>query len=468
MFKKNIRSQIMVNFFIIILVIFIVFEIGMMYFVRYFYYSSVESILKTEIRLSADLFESYLNDNLSNIVLQDYDLFYRRTKAQVQLLDNTGFVLMDSIASPDLGQKLDTKDVLAVQQGKMERYIGEVPYSDSKVMSIAYPLRNNMEQIGIIRLTASLDRIEGIVKDISTRFFAFGAIVFAMTMLLSLIMARSIIKPLRSLTEVATQIAEGNFSVKARVDRSDEIGELAKTMNFMTESIVNKEQIKNDFISSISHELRTPLTSIKGWAITLQGEDIDDNQMMKDGLDIIEKESDRLSSMVEELLDFSRYVSGRITLHKEPINLVSLVKSILTQFKIRANNEKIDLILNFDHDPIMVLADKNRIKQVLINLLDNALKFTDEEGTGILNSMDSYDEVAFEVIDPGIGIDSQELQLVTERFYRGSSSRSHTGLGLSISEEIVQLHGGYIEILSTVGKGTHIKVVLPKGGFSRD
>ena len=167
----------------------------------------------------------------------------------------------------------------------------------------------------------------------------------------------------------------------------------------MTENIQKKEQIKNDFISSISHELRTPLTSIKGWAITLQSEDNRMNQLMSDGLDIIEKESDRLSGMVEELLDFSRFVSGRITLQKEPLNLVSLAKSLSTQFKIRANNEKIDLIVNYDRDPIMILADKNRIKQVLINFLDNALKFTESGGTVVINILDVGEEVTLEIID---------------------------------------------------------------------
>lgn len=466
--NKNIRTKIISNFFIVILITILVFELAVIHFVHYFYYSSMEGILTNEIKLSADLFEAYLNDDLNNIVLQDYDVFYKRTEAQVQLMDNTGIVLMDSIGSSDLGKKLESEDIISAQNGNMGKCIYKRNFNNINVMSLSAPLKSRGQQIGIIRLSVSLEKIDAVIQSIIIKLIIFGIAVSLLSLLLSSLMSLSIVKPLRKLTLIAHQIAEGNFHIKAKVDRSDEIGELARTINFMTENIQKKEQIKNDFISSISHELRTPLTSIKGWAITLQSEDYGMNQLMSDGLDIIEKESDRLSGMVEELLDFSRFVSGRITLQKEPLNLVSLAKSLSTQFKIRANNEKIDLIVNYDRDPIMILADKNRIKQVLINFLDNALKFTESGGTVVINILDVGEEVTLEVIDTGIGITQEEIELVTERFYKGSNSHSHTGLGLSISEEIVELHGGYMEIKSREGEGTSFKVILPKGGLFRE
>lgn len=448
---------------IILLLAVVVFEAAMIYFVRYFYYSSIESVLMSEVKLSMDLFESYFSDSLGSVVLQDYDMFYRRTDAQVQLLNNKGVVVMDSIASSELGQNIHTEDVSEALKGRTVRSVHTVPYGDGRVMSVTAPLRNKTQQIGFIRLSASLKDADEVITSLIRRFVVFGLLVLLFAYVLILIFTRSIVRPIRRLTTAARRIAQGNYSIKVDTDRRDELGTLARSINEMTENIVKKDQLKNDFISSISHELRTPLTSIKGWAITLKEEDFGENELISDGLDIIEKESDRLSQMVEELLDFSRFVSGRISLSKEMVDICELIRSIETQFMIRARNEKINLVVNIYEMPVYLYVDKNRIKQVIINFLDNALKFTLPGGTVFLNLEDHFDHVIFEVIDTGIGIKGDELQLVTERFYKGNNARSNTGLGLSISEEIILLHGGELEITSRENEGTTMRVYLPKG-----
>lgn len=440
-----------------------VFEAAMIYFVRYFYYSSIESVLKSEMKLSMDLFEAYFSDSLSSVVLQDYDMFYKRTDAQVQLLNNKGLVVMDSIASTELGKTIHTDDVSNALKGHAVRSVHDVPFSEERVMSVTAPLRNKTQQIGFIRLSASLKNADEVIDRLIRRFVVFGFIVLLFVYILILIFTRSFMRPIRRLTAVARRIAQGNYSIKVHMDRNDEIGMLAHSINDMTENIMKKDQLKNDFISSISHELRTPLTSIKGWAITLKEEDFGNNDLISDGLEIIEKESDRLSQMVEELLDFSRFVSGRISLSKEMVDVCDLIRSIQTQFMIRARNEKIDLALNIAETPVYLYVDKNRIKQVIINFLDNALKFTLPGGTVFLNLEDHFDHVIVEVIDTGVGIKGDELQLVTERFYKGNNARSHTGLGLSIAEEIILLHGGDLEITSRENEGTTMRVYLPKG-----
>ena len=229
----------------------------------------------------------------------------------------------------------------------------------------------------------------------------------------------------------------------------------------MAEELIKKEQIKNDFISSVSHELRTPLTSIKGWAATLKSEELGDNHIMRDGLDIIENESDRLTRMVEELLDFSRFVSGRIKLENEVFNLRETVEIIGKQLTPKALNSKIEFLINIDPDLNTMMGDENRIKQVLINLLDNAFKFTPEGGKVILNAYKDENTVVLEVKDNGIGILEEELPRITEKFYKGKNSKSHSGIGLSICDEIVKLHDGTMEIASIVNEGTLVRVKLP-------
>ena len=155
-------------------------------------------------------------------------------------------------------------------------------------------------------------------------FFLFGFFVLAMSICISILMSKKIISPIQKLTNVALKIADGRLNEKADENGDYEIAKLGMTMNLMSENLIKKEQLKKDFISSVSHELRTPLTVIKGWAFTLQSE-AKDNKLLKDGLVIIEKESDRLGNMVNELLDFSEISSGRMLMNKELLDLTELV-----------------------------------------------------------------------------------------------------------------------------------------------
>ncbi len=290
---------------------------------------------------------------------------------------------------------------------------------------------------------------------------AMGISVIIISGVVSVFLANSIVRPLKEVTRVAEKMAEGEYRIKSEVHLDDEIGRLSDTLNYMSEEIVKKEKLKNDFISSVSHELRTPLTSIKGWAITLKSEELGDNEIIKDGLDIIEKESDRLSLMVEDLLDFSRFVSGRISLEKENFSIVNTLNLIAKQLKPRANFVKINFNTNIQYDLDCILGDENRLKQVLINLLDNAFKFTPEDGYVNLNAYKSDDNIIIEVEDNGMGISIEDLPKIKEKFYKGKNSKSHSGLGLSISDEIIKMHGGNMEILSQLNKGTKVIVTLP-------
>ncbi|WP_425540196.1 sensor histidine kinase [Microaceticoccus formicicus] len=459
----SIKNTIVGNYLFLFIISIFIFEIFLMYSVRYYYYSTVEGILRSQAKYSAELYLSYLSDNtLEQSILEDRDQYYRQNVSQVQILDNAGRVLLDNLGTTSVGKIIDTDDVNMARGGKEGRSVHVPSYDDYNVMSYSSPLYNRTEQVGIIRLITSLRQIDNIILKRNYIFIIFGVVLTGAMIIVSFIIANSIVKPINELTQVASKLAEGKFNERADESSDDEIGKLASTMNFITDNINKKEQLKNDFISSISHELRTPLTSIKGWAVTLQDE-VEEDSLTREGLIIIEKESDRLKSMVEELLDFSRFTAGRIDLNKEIVNLTSLVKSINKQLMPRAKNSGINMILNYDHENTKAVVDKNRIRQVLINLLDNSLKFTENEGVVITNLFEKDDVVIIEVIDTGIGIDSEEIALITGKFYKGRDSNSHTGLGLSICEEIVKLHDGKMIIESKIGEGTKIAVSLPKG-----
>ena len=296
-------------------------------------------------------------------------------------------------------------------------------------------------------------------------FILLGVFSLIAWMLLLYYFADKLLKPINKLTSLASKLSDGQYNQKSNMEYSGEIGELAKTMDELSENIIKKEEIKTDFISSVSHELRTPLTSIKGWALTIQDNDIDP-ETRKEGIMIIEQEADRLSEMVEDLLDFSRYTSPSFNLTKTEFDIVPVVKNIVNQMSPRSKEKKISLIFDTNVDSAVIVGDNNRLKQVLINLIDNAIKFTLEDGSVIvsINKNEELDEIDFEVVDTGIGISEDDIELVTTKFYKGTSKGSNTGLGLSIAEEIIIKHGGKLEIQSKLGEGTAIRFNIPIGG----
>jgi signal transduction histidine kinase len=279
--------------------------------------------------------------------------------------------------------------------------------------------------------------------------------------LVSIILAKGIILPLKEVTKAAEKMAQGNLKTRIEKKQNDEIGILADTLNYMAEEIQKKEQIKNEFISSISHELRTPLTAIKGWAITLNIDELQDRDILRDGLKIIENESERLTSMVEELLDFSRLLSGKVKLNTKLEDASNIVRYIEKYMAPRAEREGLQFVVECKQDLPLLRLDKDRIKQVLINLLDNAFKFTPAGGRVSLKATAADGWITLCVTDNGSGIDEEDLPRVKEKFYKSKNKKAHTGIGLSICDEIVRLHGGELTIESKLHEGTAVSVKLP-------
>lgn len=465
--KRSIKTRLVKNFMLIIIITVSILEIVLINGIKSYYYQSVEDILTNQIEFSTNFYSRYYSStSLQDVLIDDIDSFWRHVTAQVQILSMDGELLMDSlgVSSENIGI---SSDIIQALDGEKGVWIGNVKYDDYPVMAVSMPLIYQETPVGILRLVSSLRQTNSIIAEISKLLILMGLMVIIIGGIVGLFLANSIVKPLKEVTMVAEKLADGHFKTRSTITLNDEIGRLSKTLNYMAEEILRKDQLKNDFISSISHELRTPLTSIKGWAATLNSLDAADREILKDGLDIIEKESDRLSLMVEDLLDFSRFTSGRISLEKDVFNIKETLELIAMQLKPRAKNNHIDFRVLVDNEIDMMVGDENRIKQVLINLLDNAFKFTDEGGEVRLRALKYASEIHMEVVDNGVGIPSDDLPYVMEKFYKGKNSKSHSGIGLSICEEIVSLHGGSIGIESEEGRGTRVLIRLPLEGVAQ-
>ena len=460
--KNKIGKRLVRSFLIIILITISIIDIFLLFAFSSYYYNNISKELIQRMEVSLEIYRrDYSDKSIEDLIYEDSDIFLSNTNAEVQILDKNKNLLSDSIGRL-ASNPIETIDVMAAEKGEIKTWKGEDSQTGEAIMSVAGPIKNNEgETIGYLRFISSIEGVKSAILKTIISLFVFTLFVALVTTMVSLLISKSIVKPILELTEVAKTMLKGNYEEKAKIFEDDEIGELAKTLNAMSDEIINKDRIKNDFISSISHELRTPLTSIKGWAVVLKDAKEDEKELMEDGLNIIENEADRLAKMVEELLDFSRYISGRITLDKDVFDITQTCVDISKQMRPRAKSNNIELITALPEESILINADENRIKQLLINLLDNAIKFTSDKGWVKFQMIREADLVQIMVSDNGMGMTKEELAHVKEKFYKGKHSKSHSGIGLSISDEITKLHQGKLEIFSEENIGTTVKVSLP-------
>ena len=219
--------------------------------------------------------------------------------------------------------------------------------------------------------------------------------------------------------------------------------------------------MKNDFISSVSHELRTPLTAIKGWGETVKMSIGTDEALVKRGIDVVLSEADRLSGLVEELLDFSRMETGRLSVVSQPLNISELLTESVDMYIELARQQGIELVFTRPAEDVTVLGDPNRLKQVFINIIDNAVKYTEKGGQVLVDQITEEGCVRITVKDTGVGIPAQDIDRVKEKFYKANKTVRGSGIGLAVADEIIKQHKGLLFLESTEGVGTTVTIVLP-------
>lgn len=426
-----------------------------------YYYDNISQLLNKQGIISSNFYAQYLYDkDVQDASSELLETFSKNTTAQVQIINKNGMVLEDS-SFLDIGRKPLSSDVDKALKGTHGSVIAYSKDTDESIMAVSYPLLAKGEVAGVIRYVTTLENVNKTISDITIVLILVSLIILIFIIIISLFLSSSITKPISKMTIAAEKMAQGEFNTRVTIHNRDEIGRLADTLNFMAGEITRSEQLKNDFVSSISHEIRTPLTSIKGWTVTLKTGDLEDKQEILDGLEIIERESDRLTSLVEELLDFSKFEAGKITLNMAKIDLVHLLNYVKRHLNPRAIRQHIDFTLKVENSFPLIEGDENRLKQVLINVLDNAFKFTPENGSIKITLINEITMARILIEDTGIGIDPQDLSKVTQMFYKGKESKYGSGIGLSISKQILDLHNATMEIESEVSKGTKITILLP-------
>jgi signal transduction histidine kinase len=299
--------------------------------------------------------------------------------------------------------------------------------------------------------------------DFAKPFLWAGLVALAVSILIAVVLARSVYLPIRRVTNAAEEIARGNYEQQVPVAGPKEVKGLAKSFNQMSKQVKHSQKVLRDFVADVSHELRSPLTSIKGFAQAIVDGTAKGKEAQLKAATVIEDESKRMMRLVEELLEFSRLESGQVTMVKEPVDLKELLQQCHEIFSMHAEEKGIKLKTDIEPLP-PVIGDIDRLEQVFSNLLDNALKHTPTgSDVSIIARHTNPDFAEISITDTGPGIPAEQMRHIFERFYRADSSagKAGAGLGLAIARQIVLAHGGDITAKSTLGKGTKFVVRLP-------
>jgi len=299
--------------------------------------------------------------------------------------------------------------------------------------------------------------------DFAKPFLWAGLAALAVSILIAVLLARSVYVPIRRVTNAAEEIAHGNYEQEVPEAGPKEVKGLATSFNQMSKQVKHSQQMLRDFVADVSHELRSPLTSIKGFAQAIVDGTAKDKEAQLKAAGVIEDESKRMMRLVEELLEFSRLESGQITMAMEPVDLKEVLQQCHEIFLMRAEEKNIQLRTEIEPLP-PITGDIDRLEQVFNNLLDNALKHTPAGGkVSIIARQPHLNFVEIAVTDTGPGIPGEQMRHVFERFYKAdpSAGKAGAGLGLAIARQIVRAHGGDINIKSTLGQGTEFLVRLP-------
>ena len=386
--------------------------------------------------------------------------FSGRDEMELQVIDDNGDIFLTSSGF----EPSDTPDMPDYREA-MESANGEASWTGDnadgeKVMAVTLTVSLPGGDVSAVRAVASLSNVDSTILKyaaIVTLVCAAILLVIAMT---GMLFMNSIAKPVQQISRTAGKFAKGDFSLRIINHSNDEIGELCTAINHMADELQNADAMKNEFISSVSHELRTPLTAIRGWAETISAER--DAVVIRKGIRVISNETERLSQMVEELLDFSRMQSGHFSLQFDTMDILAELGEAVLIYAERAKIE--DITMTYEEPEMLpfVYGDKNRLRQVFINIIDNAIKYSNKGGTvKIVAGETPSGDIMVTVKDNGCGISDVDMPHVKTKFYKANNTKKGSGIGLAVADEIIALHGGTLSLESEAGKGTTVTITIP-------
>lgn len=459
--RSSIAGRWMFNTLSVVGILLVIANVCIYYFTRQYYYGSAENYVVSEANATATVLSRLYEDmavNYSTEVRELIEGFDKKEQMEMMSINKNGEVTLSSSGfSPDESYNMPDYDMAMKSEDGVGIFHG---YENGEnIIAVTVTIAQPSSSYNALRYVTSMKQIDGQLGTIMLAAVIVSVAVILLVISSGMYFVKSICVPLMQISVTAKKLAKGDFSERIAIRNNDEIGELSRVFNDMADELENSEAIKNDFISSVSHELRTPLTAIKGWSETLQAGY--DEDTYRKGMTVITHETGRLEGMVEELLDFSRIQNGRFSLQMANIDIIAELDDALLIYTDKARKENKTIHYTEPEFLCVVYGDKNRLRQVFINVIDNAIKYSDPGGSVDISVEKGADTLTITVADTGIGIAASDLPKVKAKFYKADNTRRGSGIGLAVADEIISMHGGTLDIDSVLGKGTTVTITLP-------
>lgn len=368
---------------------------------------------------------------------------------------------------------IDASAVEAVLAGKPYHGMRDLPrktfvtgfFADETANTVGIPFTYEDKQYALFLRP----NIKMLFKEVHYLFAGMIFFMIFITIIAVLYMARRIVKAVSTITEATKDIRHENFTVTLPVNRHDEIGQLARNFQQMTEKLAESNTIRKQFINDVSHDFQTPLQNIKGYIRLLEEENISEENKTK-YMQIIRNETDNLSALTKQLLIVTSLDAMKSSLEKKPVHIATQIQKTIQNYRWSMHEKNISLTTNIE--PLTIAANEQYIEKIWENLLSNAIKYTPDDGEITITVQKVADEAVITFADSGVGMDADNIPYIFERFYRVDDARhaaiEGTGLGLAIVKQVVDIHHGSIHVESDIGKGTTFTVHLPIGYIPSD
>lgn len=398
-------------------------------------------------------------------ILNMFEMLANMTDQEIVIVNEKGIVVANSgLPSLPKGEKINEDDfsMLTTNSVVQKEYYDEI--NDRRYLSVGKPIYTENLFIGGIFVLASVEDMYRSLDMIKKSLILAGTGAIFLAIGFTFIISRKLSNPLLEMEKATRKIAKGDLNTRVSSATKDEIGSLATAINDLAFELHRYRSNRREFFANISHELRTPITYLEGYANALENKLYQTENEKRQYLKIIQQEASRMSKLVNDLFELSKMEEGKLTLHFEEIDLIEVVENAFLKTKIKSQEKGLGLDFNKLYHLPTIYADGFRMEQIVINFIENAIRYTEQGFIKIKLSNDS-NHVKLAVEDTGIGIPEEDIPYLFERFYRVEKSRSRefggTGLGLAIVKQLVELQNGTILVKSEVGKGTCFELTFP-------
>lgn len=452
---NKISTKLAASFFVVVLIM----ELFLMFYLhRNIIKSKVEEELAS-LLANGENHRDVLLENYSDMTIKHIVLMEKNKDREVIITDKNGRIIGRSTLNNTIVEEYMP---LVKNLSKTKDQIVVADWRNSPYVVSAHPYKINKDQSGYVVMFQSTSAIKEMVHNLNKHFFISGITSIVVLLAIYALLSKVLTRPLIRMKAATEKLSHGDFNVSLADVGKDELGELASSIQKLADDLERLQKERNEFLASIAHELSTPLTYLIGYSKVAMRENLNENDR-NHYLEIITEEADRMKELVKNLLELAKMDQNSFNVSKEYFSaslfLNIICKRVAPSFDM--NNIKIMFVCEEDFE---IYADSIRLEQIMLNLLDNALKYSDKNTKVIVEAMKQAERTVINVIDEGIGIPSDELTSIFEKLYRVEKSRSRTfggsGIGLAVVKELVEAHGGTIKVKSNLGEGSTFTITI--------